>query len=403
MKSSRLTLVAAVSSALVLTACTDAQTSDPGSSSTTAGSSQTTESSTTDAAPATDAAETSASTPDGSASTESADAAGSTEDGTGTTAAAGADDESATAEMTTDEATAAVSVEEAEAVAAGLLEARRVALKTSDTATFQESADAAMAGSARQVISGSRTLESVFGKTADAELSQAPEPNVLSISREDGEGAAYLLVQTVPDPESAPWLHLMSSPSGEAADFRIVWEAPMLPGTEIPAFDRRSVGTPVLRSGQGELRDAPRDTIKALAAWISWPLPDDDTNPGIRTHGYVPAVRDAAEAQAAAVAEQARLREKNWLVSDDTTTLMFEDGTALVVGSILRDTTFTVNAGSTLTPPDSFRVLAGDDSISEEAVLRTMVFVAMRVPSEEIDFKPEMLAAQEQLVDAWGN
>ena len=177
----------------------------------------------------------------------------------------------------------------------------------------------------------------------------------------------------------------------------------MLPGTTVPTFDRRSVGTPVMLkgSGKGELLEEPRATLKSLASYISWPQPEE--TPDYRTHGYSPAVRRAAEAQADAVASQATLREKNWLISDDTRTLVFEDGSALILGTLLRDTTFTVNQGSVLTPPEAFTALADDDSITEEAVMRTMVFVAMRVPHQDNEFKPEMLAAREQLVEAWGS
>jgi hypothetical protein len=56
-----------------------------------------------------------------------------------------------------------------------------------------------------------------------------------------------------------------------------------------------------------------------------------------------------------------------------------------------------------LTPPDTFAVFADDAELTDEAVLRTSVFVALRVASEDRDLKPEMIAAREQLVDAWGS
>jgi hypothetical protein len=207
-------------------------------------------------------------------------------------------------------------------------------------------------------------------------------------------------VQTVPE-DGVPVLHLMESRTGEEKDFRIVWEAPMLPGTSVPTFDRRSVGTPVLRGGSGDLTVSPHETLKELASYISWPQPEEI--PDYRTHGYSPAVREAAEQQAGAVADQAELREKNWIVSDDTRTLLFEDGTGFVLGSLLRDTTFSVRPSSVLTPPDTFAVFADDAELTDEAVLRTSVFVALRVASEDRDLKPEMIAAREQLVDAWGS
>lgn len=371
MKFSRMTAAVCLSSALVLAACTGAdEPANPGGTS-------------ADGASATTAGD--------------GDAASATADGEAVTATA--DDASSTTEMTTDEASAALSVDDAESVAATVLEARYESFK-GDGEDVRDAQRQAFMGSARTAAEAADQLESVFGAPEEAEAESAPEPNVLAISREDGELPQFILVQTVPEDE-VPVLHLLESRTGEEKDFRIIWEARMLPGTEVPTFDRRSVGSPVLREGKGDLLASPRETLKELAAYISWPQPDDI--PDYRTHGYSPAVRKAAEQQAAAVADQATLREKNWLVSDDTKTLLFEDGSAFVIGTLLRDTTFTVNANSVLTPPETFVTLADDDEITDEAVLRTMVFVGMRVPAEGVEFKPEMIAAREQLVEAWGD
>ena len=99
---------------------------------------------------------------------------------------------------------------------------------------------------------------------------------------------------------------------------------------------------------------------------------------------------------------RATLQEKNWLISDDTKTLLFEDGSAFVIGTLLRDTTFSVEPDVVLTPPEAFTTLAGLDQVTDEAVLRTMVFMGVRVPAEDMEFIPEMIAVREQLVEAWG-
>jgi hypothetical protein len=369
MKFSRMTAAVTLASAVVLTACSGGDTPDD-TSSQTAGT--TAEGAAVTGAPADDASATSSGADDAAASTEA---------------------------MTTDEGQAALTVEEAESVAADVLEARHESFQ-GDGDDVVDAQRSAYMGSARTAVEAADRLESVFGEPAEVEADEALEPNVLAVSREDGDLPVFLLVQTVPEDE-VPVLHLLESRTGEEKDFRIIWEARMLPGTEVPTFDRRSVGTPVLREGQGELLATPRETLKELASYISWPQPEEV--PDYRTHGYSPAVRKAAEEQAAAVSEQASLREKNWLVSDDTKTLMFEDGSAFVIGTLLRDTTFTVNADSVLTPPETFVTLADDGEITDEAVLRTMVFVGMRVPAEGVEFKPEMIAAREQLVEAWGD
>ena len=374
---SRLTVAVTLSSALVLSACTGGDTPD---------------------APSTTSVDNAATTEDATL-TSGPDAAATSDDAAVTTEVAADDASETTVAMTTDEGEAVLSVEDAESVASTVLTARHEAFQADgeDARTLQQKA---YMSTARTAAEAADRLEGVLGEPAEEGSDTVPEPNVLAISREDGELPQLLLVQTVPE-DGVPVLHLLESRTGEQKDFRIVWEAPMLPGTSVPTFDRRSVGTPVLRKGSGDLRVSPHETLKELASYISWPQPEEV--PDYRTHGYSPAVRKAADQQAAAVADQAELREKNWIVSDDTRTLLFEDGTGFVLGSLLRDTTFSVRPSSVLTPPDTFAVFADDAELTDEAVLRTSVFVALRVASEEQDLKPEMIAAREQLVDAWGS
>lgn len=383
MKFSRTTLAATLSAALVLTACSGedpAEEQDPGTATT-----QTTD----DGATTDDAALT-------------ADDAALTDDAAVTTGSADGTDDADTTEvaMATEEITAALPLEEAEEAAMTVLTARFEA-DQGDGDDVKDLQRKSMMGSVRTAHEAADQLETVTGEPTQVDLEEHPvEPIVLAISKDDGELPIFLLVQTVPEEGDVPLLHLLESRTGETADFRISWEAPMLPGTELPTFDRRSVGSPVLRSGSGDLTMAPRDLLKSVAAYISYPQPED--TPDYRTHGYAPAVRRAAQEQADAVAGQASLREKNWLVSEDTKTLLFDDGSAFVMGTLLRDTQFDVAAGSELSPTDSFRVFQDSATLSDQAVLRTMVFIGMRAPSEEVDFKPEMIAAREQLVDAWG-
>ena len=387
MKFSRMTVAVTLTSALVLSACTGDDTTD-------AGSSPTTEGTTTEASAATAGPED-----DSATSTAEGDATAATGDADAATGSAAGDEATATA-MTTDEEQAAMSVEDAEAAAAEVLEARLATLKA-DGKKARNASKKAYASSARAVVTGAEKTESVFGRSPEAKAKSPAEPNVLAISRDDGEMPVVLLVQTVPKKGEAPVLHLMESPSGEPEDFRITWEAPMLPGTTLPTFDRRSVGTPVLRKGSGDLLTSPKKTLQNLAKSLTWPRNEELAE--YRTNGYGPAVRRANNNQADAVRDQATLRERNRLVDDRITTLVFEDGSAFVTGTITRHTTFTVRDNSILTPPESFRVFADDGELTDRAVLRTTVLVGMRVPSEDTRFQPELIAAREQLVDAWGS
>ena len=238
-------------------------------------------------------------------------------------------------------------------------------------------------------------------KPAEAKAKTAATPNVLAISRADGELPVVLLVQTVPSKKKAPVLHLVESSTGKQEDFRITWEGTMLPGTELPVFDRRSVGTPVLRKGKGDLLAAPEKTLKKLANSLTWPRQENLAD--FRTNGYGPAVRRANNSQAEAVAQQATLHEKNSVRPEWTTTLLFEDGSAFVTGTIKRDTTFEVKANSILNAPESFLVFSDTGELRDEAVLRTTVMVGMRVPAKDVEFQPEVIAVTEQLIDAWGS
>ncbi|WP_022924373.1 hypothetical protein [Serinicoccus marinus] len=361
MKFSRITAAATLSSALVLAACSGDDT----------------------------AGEPTESADQGATAAPTDDATTATDDAA----------ESTTVEMTTEAQAGAVSLEDAEEAATEVL-TQRVRADQGDGEDVEEAQEASMAGTALRAHRAADRLEGVEGEPAEVDLEENPvEPTVLAISRDDEETPAYLLVQTVPE-EGAPRLHLMTSDSGETEDFRITWEASMLPGTQVPTFDGRASGSPVLREGQGELTMPPRDLLKSVGAYTEWPQPEE--TPDYRTHGYAPAVRDAAQTQAAELDGQAELREKNWLVSDDVTTLLFEDGTGFVMGSLLRDTQFVVNPGTELTTSDAFRAFQDTEVLTSQATLRTSVFIAMRAPSEDVEFKPEMIAATEQLVDASG-
>ncbi|MFX0538034.1 hypothetical protein ACQBAT_03600 [Ornithinimicrobium sp. Y1847] len=394
MKFSRFSVAVAMSSALVVSACTGADT-PADTAPATAGTADSTE----DA----EATQTTEAPADEETETATGDAAQTTGDAADTTA--GADDAAVTGDaatttaMTTDAGTADLSVEDAEQIAAAVLE-DRLAYYQADDDEREEALELAYDRSAMEAARGVMALRGVTGDPAEVEAEEPAEANVLAISREDDTPEQLILVQTVPEDE-VPLLHLMASEDGESSNFRIIWEAPMLPGTSVPTFDRRSVGSPTQDRGAGDLAEAPRDTLRTLAGYINWPQPDE--TPDYRTHGYSPAVRRAAESQAAAVEGQATLQERNWLVSDDIRTLLFEDGSAFIMGSLLRDTKFTVNQGAVLTPPEAFTVFADSDSLSQEAVLRTTIMVGMRAPSEEVEFKPEMIAAREQLIDAWGS
>lgn len=388
MKISRMTATAALGSVLVLSACTGSDADDP-----------TTTSSSTQAAPTTSdaATDTAGATEDGAGDDAAVTSEGAT-DAAGGTEAPGDDASQTEVAMTTDEQSAVMSVEEAEQVATATLQRRFDAFSAEGHDRVVAQRESLM-GSARDAAEAADRLIDVQGPAAEADDAEMAAPNVLAISREDGALPQFLLVQTVPE-DGTPILHLMECRTGDPEDFRIIWEAPMLGGTELPTFDRRSVGSEVIRGNEkADLAKAPRDIIKALAADLNFPQSEETS--GYETNGYSDAVREAAQGQADAVAAQADLEEKNWLVSDDTKVLRFEDGSAFVMGTLIRHTVFDVKANGVLTPPDSFQVFAGDSELTDEATQRTMVFVGLHAPVGE--GTTELIAAREQIVDAYGS
>ncbi|CAN5426862.1 hypothetical protein BH23ACT6_BH23ACT6_07210 [soil metagenome] len=171
----------------------------------------------------------------------------------------------------------------------------------------------------------------------------------------------------------------------------------MLPGTEIGTFDRRSVGTPVLREGKGDLPQSAKQLLSGLADYIDYPEREVQK---VKTNGYAPQVRSAAGAQADAVSQQAEFSESNTLKTQ-TYTCYREDGSAVTFAALKRESDFDVRSGMELTPPDEFLVFDDDDSITSRARLNSYVYVAMIIPQDDV--RPEMIAACEQLVGAEGS
>ncbi|MGI8948524.1 MAG: hypothetical protein ACR2FV_11225 [Ornithinimicrobium sp.] len=370
MQSLRLVAVATLSATLLLTACSDS-TDDGASTGSSSGE-----------------ATSAGGDPAQSTSGDAASATGDTGEAT-----AGADDDVVTAAPVGE---GVISLEEAEGLARTLL--TRAAESTQvDGEPARQGIVTAYRGAAREAALAADQLEPVAGEPPERNLEADPvEPNVLAVSRADEQSPELILVQTTPKGD-LPELHLLSRPA-TGGGFRIMWSAPMLPETEVGTFDRRSVGSPVLRSGGGDFVTPPGTALTGLADYIDYPPSDA---PDVRTNGYAPLVRKSATEQAQQVAAQATLRETNSLTKDDYWTLVQEDGTGITFGVLDRETVFDVRAGSQLIPPDTFTTFNDDEVLTDRATLDTLVFVAMRLPAQ--DGPPELIAAREQIVGASGS
>lgn len=329
-----------------------------------------------------------------------ADQATSTGDAGAATTDAGAataspDEAAATAEPTEESTQGALSIGEAEVIATEVLTA--VAKSTqSDGESAVSDMEAGYAGPALEAAKAADKLEKVEGEPASIDLIANPvAPTVLAISQDDGEEPGVILAQTI-QVSGIPELHLLVSQDG-MDDYKVIWEAPMRPGTELGTFDRRTAGTPVVREGGGDFALTPGTALNHLADSLDYPRKDVS---GFKSYGFAPEVRSNASAQQRAVEVQADFVETNAVIPGNTVTLYFEDGSGISFAILDRQSTFTVEDGMELTPPDTFTTFVDDNSINESANLETYVFVAVTLPATE--GAPEMIAAREQIIGASG-
>ncbi len=397
MKLSRTALALALSSSLLLAACSGAEEPEESTETTSA----------SDASAADGAAGTSAETVDADAVTATdgdgdtdADAASDTgeaalnpSDETESTAAPAeeADDGVVTAPP---EGSGVIPVEEAEEVAAQLMR----------QAADSQNADPEEAATLNEATFVGSELRAAVAATSLREIGVEPVidyhptgANVLAISRDDGQSPAFMVVQTVPE-SGLPELHLMTSQDG-GENWKIGWSAPMLAGTEVGTFAPRSEGSPVIREGKASLSNYPSYVVDMLFQILDYPF--DDERPDFRTNNYGPQVRKATEEQAAAVSEQATLTREHSLRTNTLRTIELADGSALTFPVLERKSTFDVKDGMILEPSAVFTHFAGDDTITDSAEMTTLVFLAVHIRADGGD--PEVIAAREQVVGANGS
>lgn len=305
------------------------------------------------------------------------------------------DQAASTADPAEGDSQGALSIGEAESIADEVLTAAAQSTQ-SDGSAAEADMEAAYAGPALEAAQAADKLEAVEGNPPAIDLIVNPiEASVLAISRDDGEEPAVILAQTVPG-SGVPELYLLASQDG-TEDFKIVWSAPMMEGTSVAAFDRRTAGTPVIRSGGGDFGSTPGDALNSLANYADYPVTGVQ---GLNSNNFAPQVRANAVAQAEAVEIQASFVESNAVMPDTALTLELEDGSGMTFGVLERTSTFTVKDGMELTPPDTFTTFVDDESITNEATLDAYVFVALTLPAD--DDHLQLIAAREQVVGASG-
>lgn len=390
MKLSHSLIAAALTSTLVLSACSNDDQPDDTATSTTEDGSGASGGASGDGADATgDAADQTGDTADetGDVADQTGDTAGETEDAAGETDDAGADEA----------LTAALGIDEADTWAKDLLTTAMESTQL-DGKEATELREKAFAGAELEAQRAAGLLEAVTGKPAEWDAEESPiDFQVLAISKSGERGPGLVLVQSIPE-EGNPVLSLIARQK-DREQFRIVWQGQMLSGTSIGEFERRSVGSGkfMLEEDEG-LVASPKEVLDDLAEYLSFP--HEGESPDIKTNGYAPAVREQAQQQANDVSVQADFTQTHELGDQQVHTLELADGSALTFAVLDRTSVFDVYDGMELTPPDSFWYFTRDRSITEEATLHTSAFVALHIPT---DGQPEVIAAREQIVDSEGD
>lgn len=410
MKLSSAALSVALSSVLVLTACSGTDDNENGAEEGTSATADTNEGGTNAADSTGDAAgETGAAGDDADETTEGDDAGETTgaDDADDAEQTAGGDDAEQTADGADEEGAdddvitrpadgaGVISTDEAEEIVDDLLGHAADSLEA-DPEEALELNERAFAGSDLRAANQAVDLRDLGHEPS---VSYEPEDaNVLAISRDDDSPRGYIVAQTVPE-SGVPELHLIASQQ-RGAEWRIVWSAPMLPETEVNTFDSRSEGSPVLRSGRGDLRNAPGAAVDQLLEVMEYPQVDDP--PRIKSNGFAPAIRQAIEEQTWAVDEQATLEQDYSLREGSLRPIEFADGSAMIFPVLERTSTFHVRDGMLLDPSAEFTHYTGVSSVENSAEVDSLIFVAMHVQNDE-DTRHEVIAAREQIVGARGN
>jgi hypothetical protein len=291
----------------------------------------------------------------------------------------------------------AVSSSRAQSIAAQVVETAQKAAATpgTDGDALRDEAftgDALTAAKADAKLAGTLTQDQ---KDALA-LTDAP-PVVLAVSN----GLSYprsMVVQTTRAKSGLPVLSLLVTPDVRTP-FKIATSAPMLPATEVPAFDQVTQGAPSLGDDPSGLAVEPEKLVGAYAASLGYPAPAPATDPPFTDDAFANKVKTAAKDQADKIASVGTFTEQH-LAKDVAGGLRLAgDRGALAFGVIERKDTVLNKTTGTINVSDQFKALTGLPSVKAEATLDTLEFVVFVIPSSG---QAQAVAAEEHLVSASG-
>ena len=291
----------------------------------------------------------------------------------------------------------AVSSSRAQSIAAQVIETagKAAAAPGADGDALRDAAftgDALTAAKADAKLAGTLTQDQ---KDALA-LTDAP-PVVLAVSN----GLSYprsMVVQTTRVKSGLPVLSLLVTPDVRTP-FKIAASAPMLPATEVPAFDQVTQGAPSLGDDPSGLAVEPEKLVGAYAASLAYPTPQPTTDPPFVDDAFANKVKAAAKDQADKIASVGTFTEQH-LAKDVAGGLRLAgDRGALAFTVMERKDTVLNKTSGTINVSDQFKTLTGLSSVKAEATLDTLEFVVFVIPSSG---QAQAVAAEEHLVAATG-
>ena len=291
----------------------------------------------------------------------------------------------------------AVSSSRAQSIAAQVVQTAEKAAATpgADGDSLRDAAytgDALTAAKADAKLAGTLTQDQKDALT----LTDAP-PVVLAVSN----GLSYprsMIVQTTRAKSGLPVLSLLVTPDVRTP-FKIAASAPMLPATEVPAFDQVTQGAPSLGDDPSGLAVEPEKLVAAYAASLAYPTPNPATDPPFTDDAFANKIKAAAKDQADKIASVGTFTEQH-LAKDVAGGLRLAgDRGALAFTVIERKDTVLNKTTGTINVSDQFKTLTGLSSVKAEATLDTLEFVVFVIPASG---QAQAVAAEEHLVAASG-
>jgi hypothetical protein len=258
--------------------------------------------------------------------------------------------------------------------------------------------DAAYTGDALTAAKADAKLAGTLTQDQKDALALTPAaPVVLAVSN----GLSYprsMVVQTTRSKSGLPVLSLLVTPDVRTP-FKIAASAPMLPATEVPAFDQVTQGAPSLGDDPAGLAVDPATLAGAYAASLAYPTAAATADQPFTDDAFGSKVKAAAKTQADQLTSGGTFTEQHAAKDVAGGLRLAGDRGALAFAVMERKDTVLNKSSGAINVSDPFKVLTGLSSVKAEATLDTLEFVVFVIPQSG---QSQVVGAQEHLVAASG-